>query len=142
VKDEYSDFAIAIVRVGLCSWDCGCCHGDVLSFELIVGVIVREGLFPPFGWHLRLFPLWERINTVHRTDRKTLIAPAAQFRDNHHIGTDIEDGSQLRRAMTKARITVDAFRHLDAHRSEFPLRISLVSLNALVSRACHLFKCR
>jgi hypothetical protein len=142
VKDKYADVAIANVRVGLCSWNCWCGHGDVLSFELIVGVIVREGLFPPFGRYLGLFPLWKRINTVDGADRKALIAPAAQFRDNHHIGTDIEDSSKLRRAMTKACITVDAFRHLDAHRSEFPLRISLVSLNALVSRASHPLKCR
>lgn len=44
--------------------------------------------------------------------------------------------------MAKACIAVDAFGHLDTHRSEFPLRISLVSLNALVSRACHLVQCR
>jgi hypothetical protein len=142
VKDEYTDFAIAIVREGLCSWDCWCCHGDVLSFELIVGVIVREGLFPPFGWHLGLFPLGKWVNAVHRADRKTLIAPTAQFRNDHYIGTHIEDGSQLRRAMTKACIAVDAFRHLDTHRSKFPLRISLVSLNALGPCASHLFKCR
>jgi hypothetical protein len=48
----------------------------------------------------------------------------------------------LRGAMTKACITVDAFRHLDAHRSKFPLRISFVSLNALDPRACHLVQCR
>ena len=44
--------------------------------------------------------------------------------------------------MAQAGITVDAFGHLDAHRSKFPLRISLVSLNALVPRACHLVQCR
>jgi hypothetical protein len=142
VEDENPDIAIANVRVGLCSWNCWCGHGDVLSFELIVGVIVRARLFPPFGWHLGFFPLWKRINTVHGADRKALVAPAAQFRDNYHIGTDIEDGSQLRRAMTKACITVDAFGHLDAHRSKFPLRISLMSLNALIPRACHLVQCR
>lgn len=44
--------------------------------------------------------------------------------------------------MAKARIAVDAFRHLDAHRSKFPLRISLVSLNALGPCASHLVHCR
>jgi len=92
VEDEHSDIAIAIMRESLCSWNCWCCHGDVLSFELIVGVIVREGLFPPFGRHLRIFPVWKRVNTVHRADRKTFVAPAAQFRNDDDIGTNVEDG--------------------------------------------------
>jgi hypothetical protein len=92
VEDEHSDIAIAIMRESLCPGNCWCCHSDVLSFELIVGVIVREGLFPPFGRHFRIFPVWKRVNTVHRADRKTLIAPTAQFRDDHHIGTNVEDG--------------------------------------------------
>jgi hypothetical protein len=92
VKDEHSDIAIAVMRESLCSGNCWCCHGDVLSFELIVGVIVREGLFPPFGRHFRIFPVWKRVNAVHGADRKALIAPAAQFRNDDHIGAHIEDG--------------------------------------------------
>jgi hypothetical protein len=142
MKDEYSDIAIAIVRVGLGSWDCWCGHNDVLSFELIVGVIIREGLFPPVGGHLRIFPLWKRINTVHRTYRKTLVAPTTQFRNDHNVGADVKNGTQLWGAMTKACIAIDAFGHLDSHRSKLPLRISLVRLNALGPCACHLIKCR
>jgi len=93
VEDEHSDIAVAVMRESLCSGNCWCCHGDVLSFELIVGVIVREGLFPPFGRHFGIFPVWKRVNTVHWADWKTLIAPAAEFRNDHHIGADIEDGS-------------------------------------------------
>ena len=44
--------------------------------------------------------------------------------------------------VAQARIAVDAFRHFDAHRGKFPLRISLVRLNALGPCASHLAKCR
>ena len=58
--------------------------------------------------------MWINDDAVDRADRrKTLSAARAQLGNDHHVDTEIENRTELRRAMAKAGITIDADSHVD-----------------------------
>lgn len=74
------------------------------------------------------------MDAIDRAHRKTLVAAAAEFRDDHHVSTVIEDRPKVGRAVPQAGIAVDAVEHVDQQRGILPFGISLASFDALVSR--------
>src|SRR4029079_608168 len=79
-------------------------------------------------------PVGIGIDAVDRARGQALVAAAAELGDDHDVGAVVEDRTELRGAVTQARVTVDALRHLDAHRRVLPLRVALVISDALAPR--------
>src|SRR2546430_256922 len=83
------------------------------------GVLRGVRLSPPVlggGRRRRVF-----IDAVDGAHGNTLAAARAQLRDDDHVDAVVEDGAELRRAVTDARVAVDALRHLDPQDRELPL---------------------
>src|SRR4051794_25920396 len=103
-----------------------------IRVRLLVGVEAAEGKFPPLVG--RGGPLRIGIDAVDGTRGQALVAAATELRNDHDIGTVVENRAELRWAVPQARVAVDALRHLDANRRVLPFRIALVIRNALESR--------
>src|SRR5207253_6674850 len=74
---------------------------------------------------------------IDRADgRQALATPGAELRDDDHVDAVIEDGAELRGAVADARVAVDADRHVDHERSDLPLGVALVALQALRPVRC------
>lgn len=64
------------------------------------------------------------MNTVHRARVETFIAARAQFGNDHHINAVVEYRSQRPGTSPEARITVDAFVHINSVRGVGPNRVA------------------
>src|SRR5439155_18609498 len=96
----------------------------------VIRVLGAERVLPPVVG--RRVPIGVGDDAVDRAHGwQALLAPRAQLREDDHVDPVVEDGPELRRAVTKARVAVDADRHVDLERRILPLLVALTRLDAL-----------
>src|SRR3954466_9959398 len=88
--------------------------GGTEGAEPHVRVVVGQGFLPPVRGHRPGLPVGERVDAVDGAGRQALVAATAQLGDDDDVGSMVEDGAELWRTVTQARIAVDALEHLDA----------------------------
>src|SRR5262245_3568743 len=101
--------------------------------NLLVGIELAERERPPLA-RTRI-PFGIGIDAVDGARGQALVAPAAQFGDDHDVGAVVEDRTELVGTMAEARVAVDALRHLDPQWRVFPFGIPLARFDALEPRA-------
>src|SRR4051812_15853683 len=96
-----------------------------------IGVLRGQRLRPPVVG--RRGGLGVLVDAVDGTHGYALAAARAQLGDDDDVDAVVEDGAELRRAMTDAGVAVDALRHLDPQRRQLPLRVPFPELDALLT---------
>src|SRR5690348_15287719 len=105
-----------------------------LERKLPIGIVASR-FGPPLVGGGRPFRIRDdAVDRAHR--RKALLAAGTQLRDDDHVDAVVEDRTELRRAMTDARVAIDANRHVDLEGRVLPLRVAFVTLQALGPVPC------
>ena len=107
-----------------------------------VGVISAQGFVPPIFWRGLPLTSGKRIDAIHRTGFKTLVAARAQLGENDDVDAVVENGTKVRRASSQAGVATYALRHIYEHRRVGPFCVSLSTLDPRQARwgvsRCHL----
>ena len=119
-------------------------HGDcsIARGRSDVRIFFGEWQLPPLLRVALLLLIGERVDAIDGAHRQTLVAATAEFGHDDHVGTVVEDGAELRRAMSQTSIAVDAFEHLDAYRRVLPLGIASAMLDSVGAGCAHRCDCR